>query len=581
MGLDHRLIDLTHGTRRWIATVVILGWLIVVLNVAQIMFIGKLITEALDGISGFGWLFIIFAIIIPVRAVLNWAVCMASHRASAQTKLLLRDRMYEHLLKLGPGFLESKSTGALVQTAVEGVEALDVYFGKYLPQFILGMSIPLLLCAYIATVDWVTAAALLICLPIIPVSLIMIQRKLQAVSKRYWTSAGRLSTQFLDSLQGLATLKMFNRSQTRADEIHAQTEQFRQDTMRLLSINLISLFFIDWVSTLGTTVVACGMAAWRLQIGALTFNEAIMLTLLGVELARPLILLGSYFHAGASGVSAAQHISAILDTQIQIREKQNAFSPARCKSHIRFEKICFSYKEGELPALDDISFEINPGEMIAIVGASGAGKSSLINLLFRFFDPQSGQITMDGYPIKDMSLDWLRQQMALVTQNTYLFYGTIAENLQLGKPEATKAEIKAAAQAANIHNFISSLPSGYETQISERGLSLSGGQAQRIAIARAILKNTSIMILDEATSNVDMENELIIQEALERLFKHKTILVIAHRLSTIRRADRILVMDKGQLVESGTHEYLLNKQGIYAQLTSNQRISMQPTKATV
>jgi ATP-binding cassette, subfamily C, bacterial CydD len=325
--------------------------------------------------------------------------------------------------------------------------------------------------------------------------------------------------------------------------------------MRLLAVSQVSLFFIDLVSTLGTTVLACALVLWRGQSGALTLGEGVTLALLSVELTRPLSLLGAFFHAGAGGVAAAQHVFAILEIPPQVADAPSGAemeATASLTPHIRFEDVYLTYdapadrSEGERtsegrPALNGVSFEIHPGETVALVGASGAGKSSILNLLLRFFDPQGGQITLGGLPLKSLPLAWLRAQMALVAQNTYLFYGTVAENLRLGKPEATQAEMEQAARAANVHNFILSLPQGYETPVGERGLTLSCGQAQRIAIARAMLKDAPIILLDEATASLDPENEIHIQEAINELVQNKTVIVIAHRLNTVVHADKIVV----------------------------------------
>jgi thiol reductant ABC exporter CydD subunit len=595
MVLDKRLLQLiTRRTRRWIGAVVLSGWGIVTLNIVQIGLIGQILARLLAQAPQPRWLLPAFALILFARATLVWWGRMASHKAAAATKLSLRDRLYAHMVRLGPDFMSGERTGALVNTAVEGVENLEVYFGQYLPQLALGLSIPLLICIAVAvTTDWLTAGVLLVSQPLIPLSLMLVQRRLQGVSDRYWAAANKLSAQFLDSLQGLPTLKMFNRSQAWGEAVRVQTEQLRRDTMRLLAASQISLFFIDLVSTLGTTVLATGLILWRGQRGAFTLGEGVILLLLSVELARPLALLGSFFHAGAGGVAAAQHIFGVLETQPAVAEAPDAVPPARFAPHIRFEDVSLTYDAPSVrsdsergasqgrPALDGVSFEIHPGETVALVGASGAGKSSILNLLLRFFDPQRGRITLGGFPLQSLPLAHLRAQMALVAQDTYLFYGTVAENLRLGKPEATQAEMEQAARAANIHEFILSLPERYETVIGERGLTLSGGQAQRIAIARALLKDAPIVLLDEATSHVDAENEAAIQQALERLTAHKTVIVVAHRLSTVRHADRILVLRQGRIVEQGTHTTLLDRDGDYAGLMRAQRAPALSLEAVV
>lgn len=565
--------EITREAKKWIYLAAFCGILFACANIALAWMVGAAVNQALAGKIALGSFLTGFAVLIVLRAIVYGLQTRFSQQATFQVRLGARDRIYKHLLKLGPSYTVGEKTGQLTSTAVEGVEALEAYFGLYLPQLFVGIALPILVCGFIAYLDWVTGLVLFVSLPLTPIVVGSVQGSFRKVSKRYFAVTEELSSEFLESLQGLPTLKMFNRGQAQGKKIEVKSEALRKETMGLLAVNQIMLFLVDWLFGMATTVVALVMSVWRIQSGALTLGEGVTIIILSIELARPLNLIGSFFFAGALGRASLKKIDDFLDIQPQV-VSSGTEKPDLSAARLSFENVTFAYSEDGKPALDGVNFEIKAGETVSFMGPSGAGKTSIVKLLMRFFEQQSGTISLNGHDIRKIDADWLLSHISLVSQGTYLFYGTVAENLRIAKENATQAELEESAKAANIHDFIQTLPNGYDTLIGERGSSISGGQGQRLAVARAILKNTPLVILDEATSNVDSENEAAIQEALTRLMKNKTVLVIAHRLSTIRQSDRIIVLQNGKLIEQGTHDELLEQAGVYSRVTTKRTFQL-------
>jgi len=573
MYFDRRLFDMTRGERPRIAWAALIGLVAVPVVMWRLALTGQTMArvftgepfEQLLGVLG------LIAVLILVRAVLQLARDEIANATAARMKARVRGQLYERVLQLGAGHFDQRRSGEAVLTLVDGVEQLDQFFGHYLPQLLVAGMTPLLIFGFMAFLDLPTATIFLVFALLTLVAPAAFHRMNSRASMAFRRAQVAMGADFLDSIQGLATLKAFGQSTQRGQALAQRARQLYRTTMWVLGVN-IGTGGITLLGISAGAALALGWGAVRVQAGELPLATLLVVLLLGVEVFRPLRDLVQLFHSSMLAVAATRGMYQLLDTLPEVEPPSAPVQPRELAPLVRFEHVTFGYHGGQRRAIEDCSFELQPGHTLGVVGPSGAGKSTLVNLLLRFVDPQHGRILFDGHDLRQLPLDLLRRQVAVVAQDTYLFYGTVAENLRVAWPEATQSELEAACVAANAHAFIVDLPHGYETVIGERGVRLSGGQRQRLAIARALLKDAPILVLDEALSSVDAENEAAIQQALERLQRGRTTLVIAHRLSSVATADRIIVLDHGRLIEEGApHELLARPDGAYRRLMAAQQ----------
>jgi ATP-binding cassette subfamily B protein len=573
MHFDRRLWELTRGLRGWIALAVLLGLIASVVGIARFAILGVLLSHVIND-AGF-WAVAVpavgVAIAVLLRGVVDHHRTMISHRTAARVQEDLRGRLYDKIAALGPAWLAGERTGGVMLSIVDGVEQLQTFFGQYVPQVTISVLTPLVIFVFVAFWDVPVAMVMLVfalVTLVAPTVFLHIERRSSHGRQGALKSFG---SEFLDGVQGLPTLKAFGQSGAYGRRLADRARELCDTSLRVISIGVMTRGITDCGVAIGAAA-ALSLAVWRVSHGLMSIEALLIVLMAGTEVFRPLRDLRMVLHQGILGQSAAAGINALFTAEPLVpTQMPNLPRTSRpLLPTIAFEDVYFAYPGGRGAAHDGLSFTVAAGEKIGIVGPSGSGKSSIARLLLRLFDPQRGTVRIGGHDLKTLDPEALGRMIAVVHQDTYLFYGTVEENLRLGKPDADREELEAAARDANAHEFITALPQGYATMMGERGVLLSGGQRQRLAIARALLRDAPILILDEALSSVDAENEAVIQQAIDRLSAGRTTLILAHRLSSVIDADRIFVLDKGHIVETGRHAELIRRDGPYRRLMGAQ-----------
>lgn len=563
-----RLIEQVPSSKKYIALTVLAQWLKTVANIVMIFILSNLLAQILDGkafdFKGLLPYLVAIAAVMLVRYLCGYTSSQTAFFASSEVKKVLRQKMYKKLTRMGASYSEKVSTSEVLQVFVEGVDQLELYFGKYLPQFFFAMLAPITLFAVLVFVSWKASLVLLICVPLIPLSIVAVQKIAKRLLSKYWGVYTNLGDTFLENIQGLTTLKVYQADERKNVEMNEKAEEFRRITMKVLTMQLNSVSVMDIVAYAGSAVGVV-IAIIQVKNGTITLPQAFLIIMLAADFFLPLRLLGSFFHVAMNGMAASDKLFKLLDTK---EDEHGAEIPENLDGDIEIKDLSFSY-DGEKTVLNDISATFKKHELISIVGESGCGKSTLASLLCGTTKGYIGSITIGSVEIKDIDEKTLMNNITAVNFNSYIFAGTVRENMLIADKSAGDEKMIEALKMVNLWSFLSE-QDGLDTKLNQQGSNFSGGQRQRLAIARALLHNTPIYVFDEVTSNIDAESENDIMTVIHNMAKIKTVILISHRLENVVGSDKILLLDKGKIEESGTHSELISLNKKYKLMYSTQ-----------
>jgi ABC-type transport system involved in cytochrome bd biosynthesis fused ATPase/permease subunit len=567
MMINKRLIGIVPDSKKFIARNVLFQWIALLANIAMMIAITLLLGKLFEQSAQLKDITItlgLAVVTVIVRYICTTLASKMGYLSSKEVKRTLRELIYKKLLRLGTSYNEKIKTSEIVQVAVEGVEQLETYFGAYLPQFFYAMLAPITLFVVVSFVSLPCAIVLLICVPLIPVSIAVVQTWAKKLLAKYWGQYTALGDTFLENLQGLTTLKIYQADAFKQKEMNEESEKFRKITMKVLSMQLNSITIMDLIAY-GGAALGVILSVTQYAKGNVSFSGALLIILLSADFFIPMRLLGSFFHIAMNGMAASEKIFRLLDLpEGEIMEEE---VPEDCT--ITCEEVCFSY-EKEREILHDVNLAFPMGTCTAIVGESGCGKSTVAAILMGRNQGYTGSVKIGDKELVGLSQNSLMKNITYVSHQSYLFKGTVKDNLLMGKPNATDEELWEILERVNLAEFLRT-EEGLETKLREKASNFSGGQCQRLALARAVLHDSPIYVFDEATSNIDVESENYIMREIHALSKTKTVILISHRLANVVRSDNIFCMNHGSVVESGTHEDLIKKQGLYASLWNTQQ----------